>query len=653
MLVTKNAAELCVLLIGELYGQLPSRIFGLLLSKGRANTRVLVQSISLNQRLIRRGLTVLIQQNLIFHHTDPDTHVTHYEANPEAAYNLVRTGKILDTVHRNYGEEAKSLVHHVFQNGHMKVSELIQLKPEDLPNGPSCINGEANGTSSEASATAENGSDQTQQTFDLIAHLIAVGILEPLGVRMLQTPQDIRTEIDRDIMKEYPNGLRGAKQKSEFTQKAKIAWTDILDEAKALKRRLEHDYLHSSGAKRRKLANGGRTNGFPTCNRDDVLELDTLLRVNHQKCLVELRNHKLAQYVEDAIGHITAQVYRAMLFALSKKLSHCQTNPDDEADDVFIRPSVTTIEIFEQLGPSLDVFTGIGKCDLESINADSAEKIQRNVPGLDIDEEGNGESSSEEDEPSGGVHMSNGLGMNGEHEADTKITPSQNGSRETKVKFADRIPSRAERMQQMRQHLLLLAESNQQFVRHCGTRDQGEWTVDFELLIPKLQLMEIDALIEESFGRQGLRLIKILRVKGKIDDKTLPTLALMKKADVHMKMVEMELAGYLDIQEVPRDNNRSANRTLFLWFFDQERILIRILDNTYKAMVRHLQRLEVERQKKKNVLSVVERKDVQGMEEEKLRGDIYNEYREFLDIESKLIGQVGRLDDLVGVFRDY
>ncbi|KAH8677706.1 RNA polymerase III subunit [Xylariales sp. PMI_506] len=659
MLVTKNAAELCVLLISELYGQLPSRIFSLLLSKGRSNVKRLSQDLALNQRLVRHGLTVLIQQNLIYHHTDPDSLVTHYEANPEAAYNLVRIGKILDNIHRNYGEEAQRIVNSVVLNGHMKVSELMQLSSHGLSNGHARANGQANGhtngPSPEPVPTADVELDQKQQTFDLIAHLIAVGILEPLNMRMLQTPQDIRAELDREIMKtQYPSGLRGSKQKTEFNAKSREAWREILDESKALKYQLEADYLHGSSSKRRKLANGGRTNGFSIASQDDIIDPDTILRLNYQKCLVELRNRKLTQYVEDAIGFVTAQVYAAMLSAIGKKLLHCQLDPEDETDDLFSRPTITTLEIYEHLKPSVDVFAGIGKCDAEMISANSAEKIQRHAPGYDVEQEDNDVLSDDDDEPNGDAHMSNGTHANGLHDhTDTKITPSQNGSRETKVKFAERVPTRAERIQQMRQHLLILAESNEQFVRHSGTRDQGEWTVDFELLIPKLQLIEIDALIEESFGRQGLRLVKILRAKGKLDDKTLPSLALMKKAELQIKMVEMELHGYLDVQEVPRDNNRTASRTLFLWFFDQELTKKRVLDNTYKTMVRHLQRLEVERRKKKNVLSVVERKDVQGMEQEKLRGDIYNEYREFLDIESKLLGQLGRLDDLVGVFRDY
>lgn len=231
---------------------------------------------SLNQRNLRRGLAVLIQQNLIFHHTDPDTSITHYEANPEVAYNLVRTGKILDTIHRNYGEAAKEMVYNILLNGHMKVSEVMQLKSRGLMNGsahPNGANGHANGASSETSATAEDDKDQTQETFDLIAYLIATGILEPLNMRMLQCPQDVRTEIDQELMKEYPSGLRGSKQKTEFNQKAREAWRDIQDESKDLKRKLEPDYIYGSGAKRRKLANGGRTNGFSAADRDDILDV--------------------------------------------------------------------------------------------------------------------------------------------------------------------------------------------------------------------------------------------------------------------------------------------------------------------------------------------------------------------------------------------
>lgn len=375
--------------------------------------------------------------------------------------------------------------------------------------------------------------------------------------------------------------------------------------------------------------------------------------MNYDKCTVELRNLKLERYAEDLIGDTTAKVYATLLNVLSKKVSRCQTDKsievEDENNESSTGPHVTTQEVFEQLSSSIDVSNGIGVLHEEgAVDIRFAEKIRRYPPQLkgsmlkDTLEEGEEIVESDDEDYDHSGEAAANLGLTG-----------LNGSREAKMQVDDGAPVGAQRLHQMRQHLLILAESTQGFVRHCGARDFGEWTVDFEPLLQHLKYLELDTLIENGFGRQGLRLTRILREKGKIDDKTLPGMALMKKPDVHVKMAEMEMAGFLDVQEVPRDNNRAANRTIFFWFFDLERTLQRTLDNAYKSMVRCFQRLDVERRNRKNLLSVAERKDVQGMEEQKLRGDIYNEYVQFLDLEKKLLGQVARLDDIVAVFRDF
>lgn len=372
--------------------------------------------------------------------------------------------------------------------------------------------------------------------------------------------------------------------------------------------------------------------------------------MNYEKCTVELRNLKLEQYAEDLIGSTTAQVYGTLLSVLSAKISRCQVDKsiedEEENGDSHIGLYVTTQEVFEHLSASIDVSAGIGfPRNDDQLDSQLAEKIQRYPPpliGSTLElslEEGEELVLENEDYDRSGEGVTS-FGFRG-----------QNGSDGSKANGG--VSLGMQRLHQMRQHLLVLAGSKQGFVRHCGGRGYGEWTVDFEPLLQHLKFVELDTIIENRFGRQGLRLIRILREKGKLDDKTLPSLALMKRGDVQAKMVDMEMAGFLDVQEVPRDANRSANRSLFLWFFDLSKTLQRLLDNTCKSMVRCLQRLDVERKKKKTVLGLVERKDVQGQEKEMLRGDLYNEYVQFLDIEKKLLGQVERLDDVVAVFRDY
>ncbi|KAI0428187.1 RNA polymerase III subunit RPC82 [Xylaria sp. FL1042] len=694
MLVTRHAAELCTLLVNELYGQLPSRIVATLLARGRSNVRELALHTSLNPKQVRHGLALVIQHNLVFYQTDHDTAVTTYEANPRASYHLVRVGKILDVIDRKYGTMSRDLVNDILMLGHVEVAELVRYhrlkhgrkkgtmngnqnhdqdqdddhtpEPDDddadngdpddpFDDGSHYVNG--NGTAHE---TADDATPvQVDKVYDTLAQLIAAGVIESVSNTMFQSPQDLRVSIEQECMKEFPNGIRGAKVTSEFDAMVKSQIKAIGAERTTMKRKLQESALYEpSNIKRRKLANGGMSNGFAGDSGGSILrdEPNTVIRLNFDKCLVELRNQKLIEHAEDFVGETTAQVYAALLAALCKKIYRCQHDQhtimtDEEEETYYMGGRVTTEEIFDHLLPGVDVSTGIGTASDEDIDIRFAEKIRKYPPQIQgsnlrgaLEEGDEILGSDDEDYDHSGEHLK-AAHMNGNHS-----WSSLNGTKADGDHSGHGQPSRTDQMRQMRQHLLILAEAKQQFVRHCG---QNEWTVDFGPIVQQLRYVELDTMIEDSFGRQGLRLTRILREKGKLDDKTLPAMALMRKPDVHVKMAEMEMAGFLEVQEVPRDNNRAANRTMFFWFFDEPRTLRRVLDNAYKSMVRCLERLEVERHKKKGALSIAGRTDVQGKEEARLRGDVYNEYLEFLGIEKKLLSQVSRLDDLVSVIQDF
>ncbi|KAI1820880.1 RNA polymerase III subunit RPC82 [Xylaria intraflava] len=687
---TKNAAELCALLVNEIYGQLPSRIVAALLARGRSNVRDLALHTSLNPKQIRHGLALIIQHNLVFYQTDHETGTTTYEANPQASYHLVRFGKILDTIEVKYGTMAKNLVNDLLMLGYVEIAELVRyhrLKhgrkkaatnerqpngrghddDRDLENGDldeSFNDGEydlpfVNGNGAGHGAVDDARPIQADEIYETLAQLIAAGVVETVSPTMFQSPQDLKASVEQECTKEFPNGIRGAKVTADFDTMVRSQIKAIGAERAGTKRKLQESALYEpSNIKRRKLANGGMSDGFAGDNGGSILqdEPNIVVRVNFDKCLVELRNRKLTDHAEDYIGETTAQVFSALLAAMCRKVYRCQHDQhtimsEEEEETHFTGVRATTEEVFDHLCPGVDVFTGIGTTSEENVDIRFAEKIRKyppqiqgsHVQGLD---EGDEVIGSDDDEYDRTGEYLKGKHVNGYHRNST----AQNGTKLDGGHSGDCQASRAEQIRQMRQHLLILAEAKQQFVRHCG---QDQWTVDFGPLVQQLRYAELDTMIEDSFGRQGLRLTRILREKGKLDDKTLPAMALMRKPDVHVKMAEMEMAGFLEVQEVPRDNNRAANRTMFFWFFDEDRTLKRVLDNAYKSMVRCLERLEVERYKKKNVLHYAYRRDVQGKEEDLLRGDVYNEYLEFLNTEKKLLSQISRLDDLVSVFRDF
>lgn len=351
-------------------------------------------------------------------------------------------------------------------------------------------------------------------------------------------------------------------------------------------------------------------------------------------------------------------MYYATLRLLSDKISRCRSDPRlsvpggstgaDFDDEGHARESqqisITSIQIYDALDSSVDLSFGIGKASKDKLDPRSAEKIRhvRPDPAEDSDES--------EDEAAPTRTTARTVESDSENDSDENDGGTR---RSSKVKFRDDASSKENRFEQMRQHLLLLAQSKQGLLRHCGTQGRGQWTVDFDLVMGDLRRTEADAVIEQTFGRHGLRLARILRGKGKLDEKTLPAMALMKKGDVQGKMLALQMSGFVDVQEVPRDNSRLANRTMFFWFFDEERVQSRLVDDYYKTMLRCLQILDVQRHREKDILSFVERKDVRGKEEEVMTAEHYEKYSHFLDIQRKLLGHVMRLDELISIFKDF
>jgi DNA-directed RNA polymerase III subunit RPC3 len=370
---------------------------------------------------------------------------------------------------------------------------------------------------------------------------------------------------------------------------------------------------------------------------------------------VELRNRRLVQFASEMIGDTTSYVYAVVLRQITKRIPRCHDDPrmdiGDMPDEDGEPRIVTTMEILDNLSTTIDVSVGIAKVPRNRIDKHSAEAIHPKPPDphkIAFLNDGNEDGQDDEDDEDDSDVEMNG-NHNSENESDHDAKPALNGTKDSKVRFAEPAPKES-RLDMLRQHLYMLSENKSQFIRHCGN---GQWTVDFGLLIQHLREAELDTVIERTVGRQGLRLVRILRKKGKLDEKSLPSIALMKKTDVQNKMLEMEVAGFVEIQEVPRDSSRTANRTIFLWYTDTDRCIHTLLNNTYKTAARCLQRLAVHRRREKDVLLLTKRTDVKGREKDVMQKEYYDRFAKLLEIERKLLGHMMRMDEMVAVLRDY
>jgi DNA-directed RNA polymerase III subunit RPC3 len=209
------------------------------------------------------------------------------------------------------------------------------------------------------------------------------------------------------------------------------------------------------------------------------------------------------------------------------------------------------------------------------------------------------------------------------------------------------------RIRQVEQHLAFLAQEPYIFATRKIESGITRWGVEFRNLARRLRHLELERLIEARFGTVAVRIVRVLVAKGRLDEKRLQEVGLMASKDLRQKLAQMEAAGFVDLQEVPRDTQRQPSRTIYLWFYDPDRACTMILEDVYKTMSRFFQRLKAERLKLKPLLEKAERTDVKSNMEQYLSAEELKALNAWHEKEALLLGEIGRLDEIVATLRDY
>ena len=593
----------------------------------------------------------------------------------------------MELFEERFGGLAKNIAQNLLLLGHGNVSGLEAIYKST---NTFHTNGESrkhNDTSPVNGVNSKLRSSSVVGQFHLVlAQLLRFGFVERVHERLFLSPTDMQDLVEKRLLRDKFGGqIKGTKQRDELKlnvrQQLKSWREDGRDWQLAGKKRAFSE-MNGHGEKQRlsgATVNGN--NGFQDneCRLEVNLWLNLaagqdymltsrkptmVVRINYEKCSVALRNKRLVELAHSRIGKTTSEVFAEVLRLLEQNISRCRVDlAIDDFDDP-PDPFVTTMELSLALSKTIRVSEGIGdpshgatRKSEKSLNGRKASADEGGdsdaLSDKNVDMRGNGnmpeveEDSSDYDDP-----------------FDEDVRPLKR----TRVTFQEKLPkpkkravppdNREQRSYDLKKHLQLLAQDSCHFIRKCGQGGSNEWSVDFERLVEQLRESEVDTILLENFGPGGLRLVRMLRTLGKVEEKALPNLALMKQKDIRTKMAEMQMAGMVDIQEVPRDAGRSINRTIFLWYFDPQRVCSILLDNVYKAMSRCLQRLEYERRRSGGILAMMERSDVREAEDEGLLNDVLDDaqqgmLREIRSKEDALLGQIARLDELVGIFHDY
>ena len=365
---------------------------------------------------------------------------------------------------------------------------------------------------------------------------------------------------------------------------------------------------------------------------------------------------------ERYISKATSRVYAQLLSRLEGNLHRCPDRrlaEDDDEDDPANWPTpVPATDLSALFKESVDLAGTIGRVASNKIDRNSFihPKKRRKKTLFDSEAGIKADVSADEDEDMGGI-AENGNISEVDEDGDHVNGDADYGS-EIKVEKEDHLPvynDERSRVELIRQHLLLLAEHPLGFVKYIKrTPTKGEqWTVNFRSVARQLRQMELENTIATRFGPGATRLVRIFQEKGKLDEKAITSIGLINQKLMRSILTAMHEAGHLELQEIPRDNARQPSRTMFLWYFEPERCRQKLLEETYKAVARCLQRAKVEKEAVQLTIDKANRTDVVGKEDEYLGVDEMTALSTWREKEERLLGELGRLDDLVAVFRDF
>ncbi len=577
-------------------------IFSTLLSHGRLVAPQLVQKCRLPLRQIQHGLTVMLQAGLVCHHTTSEGR-TSYEANPRNAYYLVRSGRVLECARKRYGNAAAGIVTQLLILGHASVGQL--KKSSQAYEGSHDKDNENDGADSssclERSAKLRPDAELDSALRTLCQH----GLVCRLRGAHLRTEADNRQTAEENVYS-HPNIsiAKGTKLKEEFATKIEEAmakqsdsWINLLSSSSnsiiSHKRKMGDLNEDTPNPKRLKMTNGV---AMHEANLDPNLSIDIESNSFNESLVVRLNYARIA-----------------ILFRNSQLLSLVSNNYGRNV-------SRTYEAVLNQLEPGLPdptEDTSLGPENERSMQ--SSHEVDENRLAQDI------ACHERHKEHSGPQWTSiNGL-VNG---VSHRLTP------------------------EARSHLQILCEQPCRFLSHSLEHPE-KYVVEYSDLSVHLRNAEIFRLVSSRFDKYALRVIRVLLDKGKMDEKYLQEIVLMSAKELRQTLATLKQAGFLELQEVPREAQRQPSRTMYLWFYDPDRVRKMLIEETHKSMARCFQRMKVEGDKVKPTIEKSERSDVRGKEAKLLAKAELEVLKEWRRKEEWLLGEVGRLDELVFVLRDF
>ncbi|KAJ2159222.1 RNA polymerase III subunit C82 [Coemansia sp. RSA 552] len=141
-------------------------------------------------------------------------------------------------------------------------------------------------------------------------------------------------------------------------------------------------------------------------------------------------------------------------------------------------------------------------------------------------------------------------------------------------------------------------------------RANGQYRVYFDRAAATLRDQSLDALILERFGSLHARIVRVLRSKHKLDEKTVSQLAMLPLTKTRERLHELSLEGFVSTVEMPRAADRHPSRMVYLWYVNPVSQVAAALRCIFQGISNAIQRTDHENRMSAALVTKSKRDDV-------------------------------------------
>ena len=614
-----------------------------------------------------------------------------YETNLDRALRLGDIGVYSALMQNRYGSLEREIAFELSSNGPTSITDLCHFVLNNLSVRGEPEKKKAHNQSHESQSTAGGTGIEnpvSEKICKAVHELAKDGIVKLTNQSHFRSPEDNRTEALREFP---PRGLLDKALKKEEQikfndgiQRKLEAWRQGIQEPRGpwedLKisfKRQGDDAIHEPPQKKRKTGQrktnytsdtGTNTQRTQDDSRHDDHDLGTIpddrkFQLNHDKLRFLQRNDVIIAVAQQTVGPASAKILKVVLRKVERSEQHSMTantqrnvnggTGDSDDEDVGMPRNVKKIpirdilEMFPDPSSLQTTIAPMGPEEIRVAQTDHRKKHRRKGDAKDVETvEVNGTVSSDETDESD-TRAENIFNV----DEDTVLSSDQKDSDNDELDPANSPKPYAG--SPIYHHLLLLSQATPTFLnRHAATNTTPEsFSIPFTSINAYLRTTTALATANARFGTTATRLIRILQQKGRLDEKTISSLALLRQKDVRSILAFLQKEQFLELCELPRDAQRSASKSFWLWWWDETRVANRVIEDCYKTMANLIKRMKVEREDIHELLKKSEREDVQGNEDKYLNGKERQELKEWRDKEERIWGEMARLSETVSILK--